>query len=39
MVVDASALLDADMALDITDAVLAKFNELYAAEKAEKNTK
>ena len=36
MVVSASALLDADMALDITDAVLAKFNELYAAEKAEK---
>ena len=39
MVVNASALLDADMALDITDAVLAKFNELYAAEKAEKNAK
>lgn len=36
MVLNASALLDADMALDITDAVLAKFNELYAAEKNEK---
>lgn len=36
MVLNASALLDADMALDITDAVLAKFNELYAAEKKEK---
>ncbi len=33
MVLNASALLDADMALDISDAVLAKFNELYAAEK------
>ena len=39
MVLNASALLDADMALDITDAVLAKFNELYAAEKAENNKK
>ncbi|MBE6211197.1 MAG: OmpH family outer membrane protein [Rikenellaceae bacterium] len=36
MVLNASALLDADMALDITDAVLAKYNELYAAEKKEK---
>lgn len=36
MVLNTSALLDADMALDITDAVLAKFNELYAAEKKEK---
>ncbi len=36
MVLNASALLDADMALDITDAVLVKFNELYAAEKKEK---
>lgn len=36
MVLNASALLDADMALDITDTVLAKFNELYAAEKNEK---
>ena len=35
-VLNASALLDADMALDISDAVLAKFNELYAAEKNEK---
>ena len=33
MVVNASALLDADMALDITETVLAKVNELYAAEK------
>lgn len=36
MVLNASSLLDADMALDITDAVLVKFNELYAAEKKEK---
>lgn len=36
MVLNASALLDADLALDITDAVLAKVNELYAAEKKEK---
>ena len=35
MVLNASALLDADLALDITDAVLAKVNELYAAEKKE----
>ena len=33
MIVNASALLDADMALDITETVLAKVNELYAAEK------
>lgn len=33
MVVNASALLDADESLDISDAVLAKVNELYAAEK------
>ena len=33
MVVNSSALLDADPALDISDAVLAKVNELYAAEK------
>ena len=32
MVVSSSALLDADMSLDITSAVLAKVNELYAAE-------
>lgn len=36
MVVSSSALLDADMSLDITSTVLAKVNELYAAEKKEK---
>ena len=36
MVVSSSALLDADMSLDITSAVLAKVNELYATEKKEK---
>ncbi len=36
MIVNSSALLDADPALDISDAVLAKVNELYAAEKNEK---
>ena len=36
MVVNSTALLDADPALDISDAVLAKVNEFYAAEKAEK---
>ena len=36
MVVNSSALLDADPALDISDAVLANVNELYAAEKNEK---
>lgn len=36
MVVNSTALLDADPALDISDAVLAKVNELYAAEKSEK---
>ena len=35
MVVNATALLDAAAALDISDAVLAKVNELYAKEKAE----
>ena len=35
MVVQATALLDADESLNISDAVLAKVNELYAAEKAE----
>ena len=39
MVLNASALLDADMALDITDAVLAKVNELYAAEKKDEKKK
>ncbi len=33
MVVNASALLDADESLDISETVLAKVNELYAAEK------
>lgn len=33
MIVNASALLDADTTLNITPAVLAKVNELYAAEK------
>ena len=36
MIVSAASLLDADMSLDITDAVLAKVNELYAAEKKAK---
>ena len=33
LIVNASALLDADESLDITDAVLAKVNELYQADK------
>ena len=33
LIVNATALLDADDALDITDTVLAKVDELYAAEK------
>lgn len=33
MIVNATALIDADSTLDITSAVLAKVNELYAAEK------
>ena len=33
LVVNASALLDADMTLDISDAVLEKMNELYEQEK------
>jgi len=33
LIVNASALIDADTALDITAAVLAKVNELYAADK------
>ncbi len=36
MIVNASALIDADTTLNISDAVLAKVNELYKAEKAEK---
>ena len=39
MIMQSSALLDADESLDITDAVLAKVNELYAAEKAESKKK
>lgn len=35
MIVNASALLDADTTLNITPAVLAKVNELYAADKKE----
>ena len=34
MIVNASALLDASEDLDITSVVLAKVNELYAADKA-----
>ena len=34
MIVQATALLDADESLNITEVVLAKVNELYAAEKA-----
>lgn len=36
MVIQATALLDADKSLDISDAVLAKVNELYKADKKEK---
>lgn len=39
MVVQSSALLDADEALNISDAVLAKMNELYKKEKEEKDKK
>jgi outer membrane protein len=35
MIMQATALLDADESLNISDAVLSKVNELYAAEKAE----
>lgn len=35
MIINASALIDADTTLNITPAVLAKVNELYAAEKKE----
>ena len=38
MVVNATALLDAAEALDISDAVLAKVNELYASDKAAETT-
>lgn len=36
MIVNASALLDADESLDITDTVLAKVNELYKSDKEKK---
>ena len=36
MIVQASALLDADESLNISEQVLAKVNELYKAEKAKK---
>ena len=36
LIVNASALIDADTTLNITPAVLAKVNELYAADKKEK---
>lgn len=39
MIVQASALLDADESLNLTEQVLAKVNELYAEEKSEKNKK
>lgn len=35
LIINASALIDADTTLNITPAVLAKVNELYAADKAE----
>ena len=35
MIVNANSLLDAEESLNISDAVLAKVNELYAAEKSE----
>ena len=38
LVINATALLDAEEALDISAAVLAKVNELYAKEKAEAKT-
>ncbi len=36
LIINASALIDADTTLNITPAVLAKVNELYAADKKEK---
>ena len=36
MIVNATALLDASEELDITELILAKVNELYAADKASK---
>lgn len=38
LIINASALIDADTTLNITSAVLAKVNELYAADKAEQKT-
>ena len=32
LIINASALIDADSTLDITPAILAKVNELYAAD-------
>ena len=39
MIVAASSLLDADESLDLTEKILAKVNELYAAEKADNKKK
>lgn len=39
MIVNASALIDADSTLNITPIVLAKVNELYAADKSSKSDK
>jgi len=39
LIVNASALIDADTTLNISDAVLSKVNELYRAEKKEKEEK
>ena len=39
LIINASALIDADTTLNITPAVLAKVNELYAADQAEKNAR
>ncbi|MDE7077710.1 MAG: OmpH family outer membrane protein, partial [Alistipes sp.] len=39
LIINASALIDADTTLNITPAVLAKVNELYAADQAEKADK
>lgn len=39
LIINASALIDADTTLNITPAVLAKVNELYAADQAQKPSK
>ena len=39
MIVQSTALLDADESLNISDAVLAKVNELYKAEKEQSKKK